>query len=224
MLIGSLMYAMVCTRPDISFAIGKLSCFNNCFTKEHYEYAKRVLKYLKGTIKYGLHYAKTSIGLEGFADADWANDKLDRKSCSGFLLKLAGGAVCWESRKQTMVALSTTEAEYVSLSICTKRAIVLYKIVSEILGARGYRELFNINTVCIFNDNQSAVKNANCKDVRERSKHIDIRYHFVKEAVEQGLVTVVYMSTENMLADILTKPLVKSKHHTFFQGLNLLNW
>ena len=88
MLVGSLMYAMVCTRPDISYAVGKLSRFNSCYTKEHYSYAKRVLRYLNGTIEHGLHYCKTGVGLEGFADADWANDKSDRKSTTGFFIEI----------------------------------------------------------------------------------------------------------------------------------------
>ena len=121
-----------------------------------------------------------------------------------------------------MVALSTTEAEYVSLSTCTKKAIVMLRILTNVLGQKGVKEIFKSDKVCIFNDNQSAVKNANNVDIKERSKHIEVRYHFVKEAIEQGLVSVKYVSTKEMLADILTKSLVRSKHDQFVKGLNLI--
>ena len=132
MLIGSLMYAMVCTRPDIAFAVGKLSRYNNCYTMEHWEYAKRVLRYLKATIDYGIVYKRSGKPIEGFVDADWASEKEDRVSCSGFVIKFASGAVAWASRKQDCVATSTAEAEYVGLELCAKKAIVLHNILEHV--------------------------------------------------------------------------------------------
>ncbi|CAH2102591.1 unnamed protein product [Euphydryas editha] len=112
-LIGGLMYLSVCTRPDISYALSQLSQFNTAFTKDHWLAAKRILRYLSGTTDYGLVYVKTgNLDISVYADADWANDLTDRKSYSGFVVKLGGSTVNWESRKQRCVALSSTEAEY----------------------------------------------------------------------------------------------------------------
>lgn len=220
-LIGCLMYAMTCTRPDIAYAVSKLSRYNNNFTMEHWTYAKRVLRYLKGTLNFRLIYVKSGKFLEGYADADFANDKIDRVSCTGYVFKFAGGAVAWESKKQPCVALSTTEAEYVSLSACAKKGIVLSKILKEILK-KHCKRLFGRESVCLYNDNQSAVKNANGVDVKEKSKHIDVRFHFVKAAVAEGKVVVDFKSTKEMIADVLTKSLTKYKHFCCVKGMNLL--
>jgi hypothetical protein len=219
-LIGCLMYAMTCTRPDIAFAVSKLSTFNNNFTMEHWKLAKRILRYLKGTSTYRLTYSKSGEFLEGYADADFANDKIDRLSRTGYVFKFAKGAVAWESKKQSCVALSTTEAEYVSLTACAKKAIVLCRILREVLK-QDCRKVFGSEAVCIYNDNQSAVKNANCLEVKERSKHIDVRFHFVKTAVAESKVIVKFKSTQDMPADMLTKSLCKKKHFNCMKDINV---
>ena len=118
--------------------------------------------------------------------------------------------------------MAQSGVEYVSLSACTKKAIILYRILFSILGAKEYKNFFfNTNKVCIFNDNQSAVTNANTQDIKERSKHIEVRYHFVKQAVNDGIISVKYVSTQEMLADILIKPLDKVKHQKIVKGLKL---
>lgn len=146
-------------------------------------------------------------------DADWANDKTDRISYEGYVLQLAGAAISWKSRKQKCVATSTTEAEYVSLEPCAKQAIVFGKIIKEILKVDNYHttllsdETDAINEICdqsvtILNDNQSAIKNANSADIKEKSKHIDVKYHFIKGAVSDKLVSVEYCPTGKMVADV----------------------
>lgn len=114
-LIDSLQYLAVMTRPDIAYSVSFLSQFNNDYTEQHWKCAKRILKYLKGTRNQGLVFTVTDIFLEGFVDADWAGDKTDRKSYTGFVYKLSGSAIPWESRKQKTVALSSTEAEFMAL-------------------------------------------------------------------------------------------------------------
>ena len=122
-LIGGLMYLAVLTRPDIAYSVSFLSQYNNCYNESHWKCVKRILKYLKGTKNYCLKYIKSGDVLTGYVDADWANDKCDRKSYTGFVFVLSGTAISWESRKQRTVALSSTETEYMALSDAAKEAI-----------------------------------------------------------------------------------------------------
>ena len=176
-------------------------------------------------------YKRSGKPIEGFVDADWASEKEDRVSCSGYVIKFASGAVAWASRKQDCVATSTAEAEYVGLELCAKKAIVLHNILEHLSKVNkgavlNSSALSAINELCgkfvLFNDNQSAVKNANSPDIKERSKHIDIKYHFVKKLVEDGKVIVKYCPTSEMVADISTKGLVKVKHLKCIEGMNML--
>lgn len=118
--IGSLMYLALMTRPDISYSVSNLSQFNNCYDNSHWEYAKRLLKYLKKTRDSGLKFQKGSGFLQGFVDADWGSNKSDKRSYTGFCFSLSNSLVSWESTKQKTVALSSTEAEYMALSETTK--------------------------------------------------------------------------------------------------------
>lgn len=211
---------MVCTRPDIAFSVGRLSRLNNCYTMEHWKYAKRVLRYLKGTLGYKIKFTKAGGGLEAFADADFAGDKVDRVSCTGFVVTLGGGPVAWESRKQDCVVLSTTEAEYISLASCAKRVVILSKIIEGVLGKKCAKCL-GTDIVPIFNDNQAAMKNSVCGDISEKSKHIDVKYHYVKEQVKKGEISVKFKPTNEMVADFLTKSLSRVKFMKCVQGLCL---
>ena len=130
--IGSLMYLSVATRPDITYAVNYLSQFNNSNGREHWTAAKRILRYLRGTSKLGLKYKKTPKRLEGFVDADWAGCLEDRRSYIGFVFLLALGAVSWEAKKQRIVALSSTEAEYMALTEAAKEAVHLQRFLKEI--------------------------------------------------------------------------------------------
>lgn len=211
-LIGSLMYLCVLTRPDISFAVSFMSQYNNCFDNEHWNYAKRILKYLKGTKHYCMTFNRSvNFNLTGFVDADWANNVLDRKSYTGFCFKLGNCLISWESRKQNTVALSSTEAEYMALSEASKEAMYLRNLICELTG--------DLKCITIFNDNQSAIKLSANPVFNKRSKHIDVRHHFVREAVASGFISVKYLQTTQMPADILTKSLCSAKHLKFLHDL-----
>ena len=147
-LIGALMYLSVGTRPDIAHTVNYLSQFNNCHHVRHWKAAKRVLRYLQGTIDKGLIFTKDNKSLIGMADADWGNSELDRRSYTGYAFILSGGAISWCSRKQRTVFLSSTEAEYMCLSEAAKEATFCINFLKE-LGCR------NLAKVTFFNDNQS---------------------------------------------------------------------
>lgn len=214
-LMGCLMYLSVCTRPDISFACSQLSQYNTKFNRSHWLAAKRILRYLAGTIDYALHFTKTKeFCLTAYADADWANDPLDRRSYTGFVVKLGGNTINWESRKQRCVALSSTEAEYLCINDVCKDICFIKNFMLEVLCMK-------LKTV-IYNDNQSAHKLVETREhCHKRTKHIDIRYHFIKDLVHNHNITIKYLPTEQMIADVLTKPLSANKHSTFVHGMNV---
>jgi hypothetical protein len=203
--IGCLMYAMLCTRPDLGFPICYLSQFSNAPGDEHWMAIKRVLRYVKGTQSLRLVYEKGELDLLGYSDADWAGDTNKRKSTSGFVFLLGGGAVSWGSKKQACVALSTTEAEYVALSQATREAIWLQELLNEFLQVPQ-------KVVTMMVDNQSCIALARNPVHHKRTKHIDIQYHFIREALENERITLNYCPTEEMAADFLTKELGTQKH------------
>lgn len=212
-LIGSLMYIAVGTRPDISHAVSYLSQYNNCFTEVHWKSAKRILRYLKGTKDLRLTFGKGDLTITAYADADWGRSD-DRRSYTGYLFKVGNSIVSWESRKQRTVALSSTEAEYMCLSDSCKEALFLCKFLEEL-----FQKPFKVT---IFNDNQSAQKLCMNSMFHARTKHIDIRHHFIREHVSKGSIDVKYLCTKEMLADILTKPLSSGSHVKFVTELNLV--
>jgi hypothetical protein len=205
-IIGSLMYAAVGTRPDISFAVQALSQFNVAHTPIHCTAAKHVLRYLKGTRDFGITYGDTSeFVITGYSDADWGQNRADRRSVSGYAFILGGGLVSWSSKKQSTVALSTMEAEYVALAHATKEAIWFRSILEE-LG-------FSTNGPTILaTDNLAAISFAQDHQFHARSKHIDIRHHFVRERVLDGYIKIPHCSSEDNHADMLTKALPRIKH------------
>ncbi|KAJ8737027.1 hypothetical protein PYW07_000298 [Mythimna separata] len=208
-LIGSLMYLSVLTRPDITFSVSFLSQYNNGFNETHWKHLKRLLKYLKKTIDYGLVYKKNADILHGYVDADWASCSLDRRSYTGYCFIMSGSIVSYESKKQKTVALSSTEAEYMALSESCKEGIYLKNLLNELV-------LCENMSLCLYSDNQSSIKIAsNPLFHNKRTKHIDIRHHFVRECVLQNKIKIEYVSTNDMPADILTKSLCKEKHYKF---------
>uniref|UniRef100_A0A5S6QJJ9 Reverse transcriptase Ty1/copia-type domain-containing protein n=1 Tax=Trichuris muris TaxID=70415 RepID=A0A5S6QJJ9_TRIMR len=205
MLVGSMMYLAVATRPDIAYAVSFLSQFNTCYTVEHWKAAKRVLRYLKGTMDLGLLFHRTGEPILGYADADWGACVVDRKSYTGFVFKFGGAAISWEAKKQRTVALSSTEAEYMGLTEAAKEAIHLRHFLKEIDGSF-------TSAIDVYNDNVGAQQLVKNPVLHARTKHIDIRHHFVREACTDGYVNVKYMQTEHMPADVLTKGLNAPKH------------
>lgn len=170
------------------------------------------MRYLKNTANHGIIYRKECKELNGFTDADWAGCPLDRRSYTGYAFTLSGAAVDWESRKQRTVALSSTEAEYMSLTEAAKEAMYLRKLLKEI-------GIYEPNKISISCDNRGAQLLAENAVYHSRSKHIDLRHHFVRDVLKDGLIELKYLRTEDMPADILTKGLPRGKH---FRCMDLL--
>ena len=199
-LVGALNYLATGTRPDISYAVSYLGQFNNCFGRDHWTAAKRVLRYLKGTLHIGISYRASDNKMKGYVDADWGNNKDDRRSFTGFVFCFNGSPVSWESKKQRTVALSSTEAEFMAMTEAVKETLYFRRLFEEL----GMEKLLDIS---IYNDNMGALKLAENPVLHNRSKHIDLRFHFIREAVHEKLVRVEYLDTNSMLTDILTKGL-----------------
>lgn len=214
-LLGSLMYLSVCTRPDITYACSQLSQFNNNFGKEHWLAAKRILRYLAGTLNYSLSFHRSgNLNVTAYADADWANNLVDRKSYTGFVIMIGCNTINWESRKQKCVALSSTEAEYLAISEVCKDLCFFKNFLAEIVNVKG--------EIVLFNDNQSALKLLQAKEYcHKKTKHIDLRYHYIKDLIQNKFANVQYMSTHDMIADVLTKPLSSTKHKNFINKMNV---
>ena len=195
-------YAAGGTRPAIAYAVSTIAKFCHRPTELHMTAAKRVLRYLKQTRDLNLTYVKDSPeAIIGYSDADWAGDVQDRRSSSGNVFLLGGGAITWSSRKQSSVALSTVEAEYMALSVAMQEAVWLRQLQEELgVTEAGHR--------LIFEDNQGAISMAKNPVFHKRTKHVQIRYHFVREAVEQGTITLEYCRTDEMMADSFTKLLL----------------
>ena len=215
-LIGSLMYLAVSTRPDIAYSVYFLSQYNTNPGKAHWMAAKRILRYLRGTTNHGLVYQKTENPLIGFVDSDWGASLDDRISYTGFVFKLADAAITWESKKQRTVALSSTEAEYLALGEATKEAVYLRNLLQEI----GYMHLKCEPTV-LFCDNQGAQNLTKNPVFHCRTKHIDIRHHYIREIFRKGQIDVKYIPTDDMVADVLTKGLYRPKHEKFRKYLGI---
>jgi hypothetical protein len=198
--IGSLLYLMLGTRPDIAFAVTKLAQFAARPTEEHLTKALYICRYLVGTKNYCLTYdGKSGQGLIACTDSDWASDSDGRKSQSGYFLKLAGGAISWTSRAQRTIALSSTEAEYMALSDCSRQVVWMHTLMGEL----GY----HLKPIPICGDNQGSIFIASNPVTEKRSKHIDIRYHYIREVIERKLAEVFFIDGENNPADLLTKNL-----------------
>ena len=199
--VGCLMYLMVGTRPDLAAAVGVLSQFAADPCPTHWQALKRVFRYIQGTKTYGIEFTVDGDALQGYSDADWAGDTESRRSTSGYAFMMNGGCISWRSKKQRTVALSSTEAEYMALSEATQEEVWLKVFLCE-LGEMAMDE-----AVKMYEDNQGSIALAKNPEFRKRTKHIDIRYHFVREKVEDGQVVLQYVSTLDMLADLMTKPI-----------------
>lgn len=201
-LVGSLMYLAVGTRPDIAYIVSKLSQFLEHPSVEHWNAAKRVLKYLKGTVNYGIEFKfdKTNANkLIAFGDADFAKSE-DRRSISGVVLLLNNGPIVWSSRRQTGVTLSTTEAELVASSAAAQEVVWSRRLLHNI----GFEQTAATQLNC---DNAGMIKLAKNNVFHKRTKHVDIKYFYVREKVEEGVLEPVYVASAENLADMFTKPL-----------------
>ena len=199
--VGSLLYLSIATRPDITYAVSNVAKFCAKPTKEHWVAVKRIFRYLKGTQQYGLLYSKSdSSNCVGFSDADWGGDLDDRKSTSGYLFQVGGTAISWRSKKQTCVALSTAEAEYIALASAVQESLWLQQLVTDLKKEE-------VKSMVMYEDNQSAISMTKNPQFHGRAKHIDIKYHFVREQVGSGKLELKYCKTNDMIADMMTKGL-----------------
>ena len=207
-LMESVPYAALVTRPDIAFAITALSQFNAAPSSTHWHAVKRVLRYLQGTRHHELTYGCAGGAdrqLYGCSDSDWGNDANDRRSYTGWVFLLHDGAVSWQACKQRTVALSSTDAEYMAAAQATREAVWWRTLMTE-LG------LPPSAATTVHSDSQGAIARAKNPEQHKRAKHMDIEYHYAREQVQAGSVVMPYISTELMVADVLTKPLGVDKH------------
>ena len=211
--IGSLMYASVATRPDITHAVSALSRFLDNPGSIHWEAVKRVFRYLAGTKDFALTYGGERHDLVGYTDADGASEE-HHHAISGYAFIIDGGAVSWYSHKQEIVTLSTAEAEYVATTHAAKEAIWLRRLIFKLF-------MLPTSPTTLYCDNQAAIKLANDDNYHARTKHIDIRYHFIRQVVADGVIMLIYCPTDDMAADFLTKPLPKWKVSTHACTLGL---
>jgi transposase InsO family protein len=215
-IVGSIMYAATISRPDLAYPANLLARFISKWSMAHYKAAKHLLRYIRGTTDLCLTYdtdAGKRIAL-GYADADWGGCLNTRRSTTGYVFKTFGGIVAWRSRRQPTVALSTAEAEIMATVDAGKQAIWLKRLLEDL----GYPVS---EPLCVLNDNMGAVSLSHHPGNHDRTKHIDMRHHWLQEKVEDKTLKVEHVSTENNLADIFTKPLplVKAQHFSQVLGL-----
>jgi hypothetical protein len=216
-IIGSLRY-LVNTRPDIAYAVGIVSRYMEEPRASHWVAVKPILRYLARTMKFGCVYKKLNLTkpmLVGFGDSDLAGDVDDRKSTSGLVFLLGTSLVTWASQKQRVVALSSCEAKYIASASTACQGIWLSRLLGELLGVKAPK-------VKLLVDNKLAIALSKNSQHHDRSKHIDTRYHFVHECVEQGEVDNDHVSTTNQLADILIKALGRVRFVEFHEQLGVI--
>lgn len=218
-LLGSLMYLMLCVRPDICYAVGYMGRYQENFNEMHWSALKRILRYLKGTqllkLKFDNSYKGEDV-LVGYVDADWGSNTDDRKSTSGLIYYVYGCPVSWSSKKQTTVATSSSEAEYVALSLATSEGLWLKGILEDmkVIASNKPFLLYEDNAGCI-----AMAKNAESK----RSKHIDIKHHFIRDHLMKGDLKIQHISTKDQIADVFTKSLDKCSFVAIRNFLKLSN-
>ncbi|KAJ7544622.1 hypothetical protein O6H91_09G086400 [Diphasiastrum complanatum] len=211
-LVGMLIY-LTTTRFDICFAVGVLSRFTNMPHENHWKQGMRVLRYLKGTLNYGITYGHGEI-LAGYCDSDWVGDYDARRPVSGYCFSLGSGIISWNSKKQATVALSSIEAEYKAACVAACEAVWMRRILAD-LGVP-------IHDATVLNcDSQSCMAIAKNPVFHARTKHIEIHYQYIRELIEDGVIELEYCPTNENGADIFTKALGSVQHsgHLFQLGL-----
>ncbi|XP_036327158.1 secreted RxLR effector protein 161-like [Rhagoletis pomonella] len=205
--VGSILYLSQCTRPDITFAISSESGFNNQPGRPQGNAVKRIFRYLKGTSDLKLTFGPNGKNseLHGYCDADWTSDIDDRKSCTSYVFKYQNGSISWTSKTHPAVAPSSAEAEYMALSAASQEAIWIQQFLAELTTDE-------VKPIKIYSDNQSAINMGQNEIYSPRTKHIDIRHHFVRECINNGNVKLEYTNTIQMVSDNLTKPVNNGKH------------
>jgi hypothetical protein len=215
-MIGSLLY-LTASRPDIMFSTCLCARFQSDPKESHLIAVKRIFRYLKGTPNLGLWYPRESdFSLIGYSDSDYAGCKIDRKSTTGTCQFLGNRLVSWASKKQQSVSTSTAEAEYIAAGSCCAQ---LLWIRNQLMDYG-----MTLSNIPMFCDNTSAIKIAENPVQHSRTKHIDVRYHFIREHIENGTVELHFVPTDKQIADILTKPLDETSFIRLVSELGMLNF
>ena len=217
-IVGSLMYAQTCTRPDISFAVGMLGRYQSNPGIEHWKAAKKVLRYLQGTKDHMLTYRRSNyLETVGYSDSDYAGCCDTRKSTCGYVYLLAGGAISWKSAKQTVIAASTMEAEFVACFEAMVQGLWLRKFISGLGIVDSIAKPLKI-----YCDNSAAVFFSKNDKYSKGAKHMEIKYFAVKEEVQKQTITIQHISTEMMIADPLTKGLPPKIFHEHVERMGIV--
>jgi hypothetical protein len=217
--VGALMYLAVATRPDIAYSVGVLARFNKNPGMQHWKAVKHLFRYLKGTLDYRLTYSRTSPSSELFttySDADHGGNPDNGRSTSGYIVKMGNGAISWSSRLQGIVALSTTEAEYVAATSAGQEILWL----RNLLGELGYK--FS-SPSSLYIDNQSALSVAKNPEHHGRMKHLDLRLYWLRDEVEKGNINLIHLRTDEMPADIMTKAMGRIKVGEMVKMIGLMD-
>eukprot|EP00253_Pinus_taeda_P027748 PITA_27748 len=213
-IVGSLMY-LTATRPDIMHAVSLISRFMERPKETHWQAAKRILRYVNGTKGFGILYSSSeSFMLTGYTDSDWVGSVDDRKSTSGYVFHMGSGAISWASKKQPVVYLSTTEVEYVVAIAAACQAVWLRRVLRDLCHEQE-------NDTTIYYDNSSAIALSKNSIFHKRTKHIDTKFHSIRELVNNGEIVLQHCRTEDQPADILTKPLAKKSFDHFRKCLGM---
>lgn len=205
-LIGNLLYLVISTRPDIVYAVSKASRKAKEPTEEDWKNALKILGYLKHTIDFGLKFSR-DFSIKAYSDSDFAGDYDTRRSTTSYIITIGGTPISWCSRLQPCVSTSTAEAEYYSLSECSKQCIWYLNLLKELN--------FNINTIDINVDNKAAIFISENNLINQKVKHIDIRYHYIRELIKENKIKLKYIKSQENIADGLTKFLSNIKMTTF---------
>lgn len=214
--IGSLMYLMNCTRPDIAYAVGRLSRYTSNPNSEHWDALIRVLRYLRYTLDWGIHYTKYPAVLEGYCDANWISDTNETKSTSGYVFTLAGGAVSWKSTKQTCIARSTMESEFIALDKAGEEAEWLRNFLMDVpLWSKPLPAIY------VHCDSQAAISRAQNSSYNGKSRHIRRRHNTVRQLLKDGVIAIDYVKSSDNIADPLTKGLARELVQKTSRGMGL---
>lgn len=196
-LVGGLLYASVMSRPDIAYAVGKLCRYVSSPRRSHVRAGFQILRYLFHTKDMGICYANEPHSIRAYADSDWASCKMSRKSTSGYVI-FRGGPLCWKSRLQDSVALSSSEAETVSLSLCCTEVVFLRKLIEQV-------EAVTLEATKIYEDNYGCREIAKHPSLYTKMKHVEMRHLYCQEVVQKGWVSVEEITSKDQVADVLTK-------------------
>lgn len=215
-IIGSLMYLMSCTRPDLAYAVSRLSRYTSNPSSEHWKSITRLLRYVRYTREYGLHYESYPVVIEGYNDANWISDIKDSRSTSGYVFTLGGAAISWKSSKQTVIARSTMESEFIALDKCGEEAEWLRQFVEDIP-----RWPKPVTAICIHCDSQSAIGRAQSTMYNGKSRHIRRRHNTIRQLLSTGVISIDYVKSKDNIADPLTKGLSRDLVYKSSRGMGL---